>query len=148
MFVLIVGCGRVGSAVAKAMLAQGHTVSVLDEDPEAIAQLNKGQAESWEDLGGQFTEGTALEIDALLQAGIERADAFVASTDGDNTNLVIAQIARRRFEVERVVVRVLDPARAKWYSDQGLQTVCPTQIAIELLEQAVSGQAPFEGVTG
>src|SRR5215203_4867383 len=148
MFVLIVGCGRVGSAVAKAMLAQGHTVSVLDEDPEAIAQLNKGQAESWEDLGGQFTEGTALEIDALLQAGIERADAFVASTDGDNTNLVVAQIARRRFEVERVVVRVLDPARAKWYSDQGLQTVCPTQIAIELLEQAVSGQAPFEGVTG
>ena len=69
MFVLIVGCGRVGSAVAKAMLAQGHTVSVLDEDPEAIAQLNKGQDESWEDLGGQFTEGTALEIDALLQAG-------------------------------------------------------------------------------
>ncbi len=148
MFVLIVGCGRVGSAVAKAMLAQGHTVSVLDEDPEAIAQLNKGQEQSWEDLGGQFTEGTALEIDALLQAGIERADAFVASTDGDNTNLVIAQIAQRRFEVEKVVVRVLDPARAQWYSDQGLQTVCPTQIAIELLEQAVSGQAPFEGVAG
>jgi len=148
MFVLIVGSGRVGSAVAKAMLAQGHTVSVLDEDPEAIAQLNKGQDGSWEDMGGQFTEGTALEIDALLQAGIERADAFVASTDGDNTNLVIAQIAQRRFEVEKVVVWVLDPARAKWYSDQGLQTVCPTQIAIELLEQAVSGQAPFEGVAG
>jgi trk system potassium uptake protein TrkA len=148
MFVLIVGCGRVGSAVAKAMLSQGHTVSVLDEDPEAIAQLNKGQEGSWEDLGGQFTEGTALEIDALMQAGIERADAFVASTDGDNTNLVIAQIAQRRFDIEKVVVRVLDPARAKWYSDQGLQTVCPTQIAIELLEQAVSGQAPFEGVAG
>lgn len=148
MFVLIVGCGRVGSAVAKAMLTQGHTVSVLDEDPEAIAHLNQGQGESWEDLGGQFTEGTALEIDALLQAGIERADAFVASTDGDNTNLVIAQIAQRRYKVDKVVVRVLDPARARWYSDQGLQTVCPTQIAIELLEQAVSGKAPFEGVAG
>ena len=69
--------------------------------------------------------GTALEIDALLEAGIERADAFVASTDGDNTNLVIAQIAKRRFNIERVVVRVLDPARAKWYAEQGLQTVCP-----------------------
>src|SRR3954447_24928600 len=123
MFVLIVGCGRVGSAVAKAMLAQGHTVSVLDEDPEAIAQLNKGQEKSWEDLGGQFTEGTALEADALLQAGIERAGGFVASTVGDSTTLVIAQIAQRRYNVDKVVVRVLAPARAKWYSDQGLQTV-------------------------
>jgi len=148
MFVLIVGCGRVGSAVAKTMLAEGHTVSVLDEDPEAIAQLNKGRDRSWEDLGGQFTVGTALEIDALQQAGIERADAFVASTDGDNTNLVIAQIAHRRFEVERVVVRVLDPARARWYAEQGLQTVCPTQTAIELLEAAVRGQVRFEGVAG
>jgi len=148
MFVLIVGCGRVGSAVAKTMLGEGHTVSVLDEDPEAIAMLNRFQDQSWEDLGGQFTEGTALEIDALLQAGIERADAFVASTDGDNTNLVIAQIAQRRFEVERVVVRVLDPARAKWYAQQGLQTVCPTQTAIELLEGAVRGDIRFEGVSG
>src|SRR5918998_14115 len=133
MFVLIVGSGRVGSAIAKSMLAECHEVSVLDEDPEAIALLDKGQSESWEDLGGRFTVGTALEIDALLAAGIEQADAFVASTDGDNTNLVIAQIARRRFEVDRVVVRVLDPARARWYAEQGLQTVCPTQTAIEML---------------
>jgi trk system potassium uptake protein TrkA len=66
-----------------------------------------------------------------------RADAFVASTDGDNTNLVIAQIAQRRFNVPTVVVRVLDPARAKWYEEQGLKTVCPTQIAINMLEDAV-----------
>jgi trk/ktr system potassium uptake protein len=148
MFVLIVGCGRVGSAIAKSMLAEGHDVSVLDEDPEAIALLDRHQTESWEDLGGRFTVGTALEIDALLEAGIEDADAFVASTDGDNTNLVIAQIAKRRFEIERVVVRVLDPARANWYAEQGLQTVCPTQTAIELLEAAVRGQIHFEGVSG
>jgi trk system potassium uptake protein len=148
MFVLIVGCGRVGSSIAKSMIAEGHEVSVLDEEPEAIALLNKGQEESWEDLGGRFTVGTALEIDALLEAGIEQADAFVASTDGDNTNLVIAQIAKRRFKVDRVVVRVLDPARAKWYAEQGLQTVCPTQTAIELLEAAVRGQIRFEGVSG
>ena len=103
---------------------------------------------SWEERGGRFTEGTALEIDALLAAGIEQADAFVASTDGDNTNLVIAQIAQRRFKIERVVVRVLDPARARWYAEQGLQTVCPTQTAIELLEAAVRGQIRFEGVSG
>ena len=148
MFVLIVGSGRVGSAIAKSMLAEGHEVSVLDEDPEAIAMLDRGQSEGWEDAGGRFTVGTALEIDALLEAGIEHADAFVASTDGDNTNLVIAQIAQRRFKVERVVVRVLDPARARWYAEQELQTVCPTQTAIELLEAAVRGQIRFEGVSG
>jgi trk system potassium uptake protein TrkA len=148
MFVLIVGCGRVGSAIANSMMEEGHDVSVLDEDAEAIALLDRGQEHSWEERGGQFTEGTALEIDALLAAGIERADAFVASTDGDNTNLVIAQVAKRRFEIDRVVVRVLDPARARWYAEQGLQTVCPTQTAIELLEAAVRGQIRFEGVAG
>ena len=137
MFVLIVGCGRVGSSIARTMLSEGHEVSVLDEDPEAIAQLEKGMTQGWEDVGGAFTVGTALEIDALLEAGIDRADAFVASTDGDNTNLVIAQIAQRRFSVPTVVVRVLDPARAKWYEEQGLKTVCPTQIAINMLEDAV-----------
>ncbi len=148
MFVLIVGCGRVGSAIAKSFLAEGNEVSVLDEDPEAIALLNQGQDESWEDRGGRFTVGTALEVDALVEAGIQEADAFVASTDGDNTNLVIAQIAKRRYEVERVVVRVLDPHRARWYAEQGLQTVCPTQTAIELLEAAVRGDIDFQGVSG
>ena len=119
------------------MLAQGHEVSVLDEDPEAIARLEQNQSESWQDAGGLFTVGTALEIDALTAAGVDRADAFVASTNGDNTNLVIAQIAQRRFNIERVVVRVLDPARAEWYSQQGLSTVSPTQKAVEMLEAAV-----------
>ena len=94
------------------------------------------------------SRGTALEIDALLEAGIEQAETFIASTNGDNTNLVIAQIARRRFGVGRVIARVLDPARAAWYAEQGLQTVCPTQTAIELLEAAVRGQIRFEGVAG
>ena len=146
MFVLIVGSGRVGSAVAKSMLSEGHEVSVLDENPEAIALLNRGQDQSWEDHGGSFTVGTALEIDALMEAGIDRADAFVASTYGDNTNLVIAQIAQRQFDISCVVVRVLDQGRARWYAEQGLQTVCPTQTAIELLEAAVRGHLDDEGM--
>jgi trk/ktr system potassium uptake protein len=137
VFVMIVGSGRVGSSIARKMLDEGHEVSVLDEDPEAIAQLEKGLEDSWVDSGGSFTVGTALEMDALEEAGIERADAFVASTDGDNTNLVIAQIAQKRFNIKTVVVRVLDPARATWYEQQGLRTVCPTKIAIEMLEDAV-----------
>jgi trk system potassium uptake protein TrkA len=136
VFILIVGAGRVGSAVAKKALAAGHTVSVLDEDPLSHERLDQGPGETWEDRGGLFTVGTALEIEALQQAGIERADSFIASTNGDNTNLVIAQIAQKRFEVGRVVARVLDPGRAQWYAEQGMETVCPTQQAIVMLEQA------------
>jgi trk system potassium uptake protein TrkA len=138
MFLLIVGAGRVGSSLArKALAAAGHEVSVLDLDPLSHERLDIDQADSWEDAGGLFTVGTALEIDALLEAGIERADVFIASTSGDNTNLVIAQIAQRRFNVPKVVVRVADPARAAWYAEQGLHTISPTQHAIELFEEAV-----------
>jgi trk system potassium uptake protein TrkA len=138
MFILIVGCGRVGSAVAKRALDAGADVSVLDSDPLSHERLDKDQTMSWEDAGGRFTVGMALETDALVAAGIEHADVFLAATSGDNTNLVIAQIAQRRFNVPRVVVRVADPARAAWYAEQGgLRTICPTQIAIEQAEQTV-----------
>jgi len=136
MFILIVGAGRVGSAVAKQALADGHEVSVLDQDPLSHEQLDKDLVDTWEDAGGRFTVGTALEVDALREAGIEQADVFIASTRGDNTNLVVAQIAQRRFRVPRVVVRVADPARAAWYRQQGLQTICPTQHAIDLVKEA------------
>ena len=137
MFVLIVGAGRVGSQVAKAALASGHTVSVLDEDPLSHERLDEGQRTTWEDSGGRFTVGHAIEIEALLEAGIEDADVFIASTNGDNTNLVIAQIAQKRFEVDRVMVRVMDPARARWYAQQGLSTICPTIAAIDEFNAAL-----------
>ena len=119
------------------MLAEGHEVSCLDEDPESHARLEIGLDRSWEDMGGRFTVGTALEIEALTAAGVDRADVFVASTNGDNTNLVIAQIAQKRFGVARVIARVLDPARAAWYAEQGLETICPTQFAITEFETAL-----------
>jgi trk system potassium uptake protein TrkA len=152
MFVLIVGCGRVGSSVARAMLREGHTVSCLDEDPESHARLEVGLEKGWEDLGGQFTVGAGLEAEALEEAGIEEADVFIASTDGDNTNIVISQIAQRRYEVDCVIARVLDPLRAEWYQRQGLNTVCPTRVAIDMLETAVReadgrGGAPDEAAS-
>jgi trk system potassium uptake protein TrkA len=137
MFIMIVGSGRVGSAVAKKALDAGHEVSVLDSDPLSHERLDKDQTTTWEDAGGRFTVGTALEIDALIEAGIENADVFLAATSGDNTNLVIAQIAQRRYKVPRVVVRVADPGRANWYAEQGLHTVCPTQQAIDEASQMV-----------
>ena len=145
MFILIVGCGRVGSSVARTMLREGHEVSCLDEDPESHARLEVGLERGWEDLGGRFTVGTGLETDALLAAGIEKADAFIASTDGDNTNIVISQIAKRRYEVSTVIARILDPLRAEWYQDQGLPTICPTRVAIEMLESAVLGDGGEDG---
>ena len=129
MFILIVGCGRVGSSLARTMLREGHEISCLDEDPESHARLEIGLEKPWE------------EIEALRAAGIERADAFVASTDGDNTNIVIAQIAKRQFNVPTVIVRVLDPLRAEWYERQGVHTICPTRVAIEMLEGEVRDAA-------
>jgi trk system potassium uptake protein TrkA len=138
MLMVIVGAGRVGSAVARWALANGYEVSVLDEDPLSHERLETELDTSWEEAGGRFTVGTGLELDALLEAGIAEADVFIASTDGDNTNLIVAQIAQKRFGVEKVIVRVLDPRRAQWYREQGLETICPTQVAIEMLTEAVT----------
>ena len=148
MFVVIVGCGRVGSAIAKRMIRQGHEVSVLDENQEAHALLEHDLDQTWEDAGGRFTVGTALEVEALTEAGMDRADVAVCSTNGDNTNIVVAQLARKRFQVPKVVVRVLDPYRAEWYQQQGLHTVCPTQVAIDMLTEAVIGEAVVGGEAG
>jgi trk system potassium uptake protein TrkA len=139
VFVLIVGSGRVGSSVATTALRAGHTTSVLDQDPLSHERLDVELGRSWEESGGRFTIGTALEVDALLEAGIEEADVFIACTRGDNTNLVVAQVAQRRFGVPKVIARVLDPRRAAWYEEQGVHTICGTAIAIEQLEQAALG---------
>ena len=141
MFILIVGCGRVGSSVARDLLKDGHEVSCLDEDPESHVRLELGLDQGWEDLGGRFTVGTALEMDALIEAGIEKADAFVAATDGDKTNIIVAQIAQRRYNVPTVVARILDPYRADWYEHQGVHTICPTKVAIEMLENDIRSAA-------
>jgi trk system potassium uptake protein TrkA len=138
MFILVVGAGRVGSTVAKWALAEGLEVSVLDEDPLSHERLDNELDTSWEEAGGRFTVGTALEVDALTEAGIAEAETVIVCTDGDNTNLVVAQIARRRWGIEGVIVRVLDPRRAEWYRQQGLSTICPTAVAIDMLEDAVT----------
>jgi len=130
MKLLIVGCGRVGSALALRMTEEGHDVTVIDEDPEALARL----PEEWP---GRFLQGHGLDTDVLIDAGIETADAAIIATDGDNTNIVIAQVAQKRFHCPCVVTRILDPARAAFYSSLGLQTVCATSAAIETTTQAI-----------
>jgi trk system potassium uptake protein TrkA len=134
MKALIVGCGRVGSALAKRLHGAGWEVVALDESEEALARLG-------EDWPGEFHLGHALDMRVLENAGIDGADALIASTDGDNTNIVVAQVAKLRYEVPHVAARILDPARAEFYSGRGFDVVSPTGSAIaSLSEWALGGE--------
>ena len=130
MKVIVIGSGRVGSAVAIELKTVGWDVTVIDEREEALGRLG----EAWT---GEFLVGHGMDLQLLREAGIEDADAVVVTTDGDNSNIVIGQMAQKQFAVPSVVVRVLDPARAEFYSSRGLNVVCPTSSAISTLTDAV-----------
>jgi trk system potassium uptake protein TrkA len=127
---IVIGCGRVGSTIAKRFASEGWDVTAVDEKETALNRLG-------EDWSGGFVVGHGMDTEVLRKAGIEEADSVVVATDGDNTNLVIGQVAQKRFGVDCTVVRILDPARAEFYSERGMRTVCPTQTAIEALTEAV-----------
>lgn len=130
MRAVVVGCGRVGSSVARSLSEEGWDVTAVDESETALARLG----ERWR---GGFVVGHGMDVGVLRDAGIEAAEAVVVATDGDNTNIVIAQVAQKLFEVPCVVVRLLDPARADFYASRGLDTVCPTKTAYETLTERV-----------
>jgi trk system potassium uptake protein len=127
---IVIGCGRVGSSVAQQLQRSGWDVTAVDENEDALGRLG----ESW--MGG-FVVGHGMDMQLLREAGIEEAEAVVVTTDGDNSNIVIAQVAQLQFQVPTVIVRILDPARAQFYAARGLRVVCPTSAAIETLVGAV-----------
>jgi trk system potassium uptake protein TrkA len=127
---IVVGCGRVGSTVARTLAEEGWDVTAVDETEAALARLG----DRWR---GGFVVGHGMDVAVLREAGIESAEAVVVATDGDNTNIVVAQIARDMFEVKCVVVRLLDPARADFYAARGLDVVCPTKTAYETVTERV-----------
>jgi trk system potassium uptake protein TrkA len=129
MKAVVIGCGRVGSAVAKSLDRHGWDVVAIDEKEDALTRLG-------EDWRGGFLVGHGMDINLLREAGVEVADAAVVATNGDNTNIVIGQVLQKRFDIGCVVVRVLDPARAELYSTLGLRIVCPTSNAISVLIEA------------
>jgi len=126
----VIGCGRVGSAVAIQLAAEGWDVTAVDEEEGALARLGSG----WK---GGFVVGHGMDVEILGRAGIDKADAVVVATSGDNTNIVVGQVAQKRYGVGCVVVRLLDPRRAEFYARLGLRTICPTQTAISFLTEAV-----------
>jgi len=130
MKAIVIGCGRVGSSIANALHEEGWDVVAVDEKEEALGRLG----ESW---SGGFVVGHGMDTSVLRRAGIDEADAVVVSTDGDNTNIVVGQVVQKRFGVDCVVVRLLDPGRAEFYASQGMRVVCPTSTAISGLEEAV-----------
>ncbi len=126
MYVIIAGCGRVGSGMARQLSAEGHDVVVIDEDPGSFRLLGRH-------FTGRRVVGAAIDWEILIEAGIEGADAFAVATDGDNTNIVCALIATRAFEVPCAVARVYDPLRAAAFAKLGVRTVCPTEDARTLM---------------
>ncbi len=130
MYVIIVGCGRVGSELAKLLSGEGHNVVVIDKNPSAFDRL-----------GGTFNGltlvGNGFSLSLLKQAGIEKADAFCAVTNGDNTNLVSAQAAKKIFKVPKVIARVYDPQRAHIYKALGLDIISGTMLFAAMLRDKI-----------
>jgi trk system potassium uptake protein TrkA len=135
MYVVIMGCGRVGARLANLLADAGHEVTILDVNSQAFWRLGP-------DFKGTSLVGNGIDVDILRRAGIERADAFVACTQGDNRNIMASQIARHIFKVPKVVTRVYDPIRQDTFADLGLETISPTVLGANAFMEALVGRAP------
>lgn len=127
---LIVGCGRVGSTLAKRLVREGHDVTVVDENSNAFRRVGR-------DFPGKLVLGTGIDVDVLRRAGAETADGFAAITQGDNRNIMAALIAQQHFKIPRVVARIYDPERSQMYREFGVATVCPTTVGARLMSGAL-----------
>jgi trk system potassium uptake protein TrkA len=114
--VVIMGCGRVGSALARSLEDRNHTVSVIDQNADAFRRLGPS-------YNGLKVTGIGFDRDVLVEAGIERADAFAAVSSGDNSNIIAARVSRETFGIQQVVARIYDPGRAAVYERLGITTV-------------------------
>jgi trk system potassium uptake protein TrkA len=130
MYVIIVGCGRVGSELAKLLSSEGHDVVVIDKSPDAFNRLGGT-------FNGLTAVGNGFDLNLLKQVGIERTGAFCALTNGDNTNLVSAQVAKRIFKVPKVIARVYDPQRAHIYAALGLDVISGTILFAAMLRDKI-----------
>ena len=130
MNAVIMGCGRVGARLATLLDAEGHKVTIMDVEPYSFRRLPSS-------FGGRAIIGDGTDEDALRKAGIEKADVFVSVTQGDNRNVMAAQIAKHIFSVPKVVCRIYDPIREEMYHDLGLETISPTIVGAKLLKEAI-----------
>ncbi len=136
MNVIILGCGRVGSTIARALSQDQHQVTVIDVTADAFRRLGPK-------FVGKKIIGTGTDQLVLQRAGIETADVFLALTQGDNTNIMAAQIAKEVFNVPKVTTRIYDPIRADAYQELGIETLCTTTIAAGLLKAMITGDQQY-----
>jgi trk system potassium uptake protein TrkA len=127
MRIVIMGCGRVGAALATALDADGHEVTVLDIRPDAFKRLPP-------QFKGRKHAGNGIDQDVLARIGLDQADAFVAVTQGDNRNVMATQMAKHLFGVRRALCRIYDPIREEIYGDLGLETISPTLVGAKMLK--------------
>jgi trk system potassium uptake protein TrkA len=127
---LIVGCGRVGSTLAKRLARAGHEVTVVDENSAAFRRLGR-------DFNGKLVLGTGIDVDVLTRAGAQHADGMATVTQGDNRNIMAAMIAQQHFKIKHVVARIYDPERSSMYRDFGISTICPTTVGARLMADAL-----------
>ncbi len=139
MYAIIMGCGRVGARLANQLVDAGHEVLVLDTSPAAFDRLGP-------EFSGQTMIGNGIDLEVLLRAGIERADAFAAVTQGDNRNIMAAQIAKHVYNVQRVVTRIYDPIRQDTFKDLGLDAISPTVIGADVFFSKLTGEQRRESV--
>lgn len=132
MKVIIMGCSRVGARLAELLYRDGHQVTILDVKAESFRRLEQ-------DFGGVALLGSGMDEAVLRRAGIETADAFITATQGDNRNIMAAQVARHIFNVPRVVCRIYDPLRRDLYSELGLETISSTTIVAEMIKEELTG---------
>jgi trk system potassium uptake protein len=134
------GCGRVGARLARMMTAAGHEVTILDIKTSAFARLGA-------DFHGTTILGNGIDQEVLRRAGIERSDAFVAATQGDNRNIMASQIAQHVFGVKRVVTRIYDPLRSDTFTTLGLRAISPTIIGANSFYEELTGEPapPLQG---
>lgn len=135
MHVVIVGCGRVGSTLARELTALGNTVAVVDRRADAFLRLGDG-------FSGQTIVGIGFDPDILVAAGIERASALAAVTNGDNSNIMIARVARERYGISSVVARIYDPKRAEIYERLGIATVATVTWTSERIMRRIVADRP------
>ena len=130
MYVIIVGCGRVGAELARLLSNEGHNVVVIDKRRESLERLGNT-------FNGLTMAGNGFDLELLKQVGIEKADAFCAVTNGDNTNLISAQVAKKIFNVPKVIARVYDPQRAHIYAALGLDIISGTTLFASMLRDKI-----------
>ncbi len=130
MKIVIMGCGRVGAQIARLLEQDGHEITVLDTDAYSFRRLPH-------DFGGTALLGNGMDEEVLRRAGIEEADVFVAMTQGDNRNVMAAQIAKHIFNVPRVISRIYDPLRQEMYDTLGIEAFSPTTIFAELVKEKI-----------